>query len=129
MADIELVIKIPEEDFERCKNRFQRRIEIMGDAIANGTPLPKGHGRIMDVDKIIKKMEEREECLKDNRSMYETACVETALDMFGDTIIEADKEYEVEVITRGNCMMCGKELTEGLFFCKECEAKAIQGRK
>lgn len=61
-------------------------------AVQNGTPLPKGHGRIMDVDKIIKKMEEREEQLKDNRSMYETSCVETALDMFGETIIEADKE-------------------------------------
>ena len=36
---------------------------------------------------------------------------------------EADKKYETEVITRGNCMMCGKELTEGLFFCKECEEK------
>ncbi len=32
-------------------------------------------------------------------------------------------KYEAKVITRGNCMMCGKELTEGLFFCKECEAK------
>ena len=40
-----------------------------------------------------------------------------------DTIIEADKKYEVEIITRGNCMMCGKELDEGLFFCKECEGK------
>lgn len=38
-------------------------------------------------------------------------------------------KYEAKVITRGNCMMCGKELTEGLFFCKECEEKAIQGRK
>ena len=38
-------------------------------------------------------------------------------------------KYEAKVITRGNCMMCGKELTEGLFFCKECEAKAIQSRK
>lgn len=37
---------------------------------------------------------------------------------------KGDKEYEVEVITRGNCMICGKELTEGLFFCKECEEKA-----
>ena len=37
-------------------------------------------------------------------------------------------KYETKVITRGNCMICGKELTEGLFFCKECEAKAIQGR-
>lgn len=35
-----------------------------------------------------------------------------------------DKEYEVKVITRGNCMMCGKELTEGLFLCKECGEKA-----
>lgn len=41
---------------------------------------------------------------------------------------KTDKEYEAKVITRGNCMMCGKELTEGLFFCKECESKAIQGR-
>ena len=32
--------------------------------------------------------------------------------------------YEAEVITRGNCMMCGKELTEGLFLCKECGEKA-----
>lgn len=32
-------------------------------------------------------------------------------------------KYEAKVITRGNCMMCGKELTEGLFFCKECSAK------
>lgn len=34
--------------------------------------------------------------------------------------------HKVKVITRGNCMMCGKELTEGLFFCKDCEAKAIK---
>ena len=39
-------------------------------------------------------------------------------------IIEADKKRKVEIITRGNCMMCGKELDEGLFFCKECEAKS-----
>jgi len=52
MADIELVIKIPEEDFERCKKRFQMRIGIMGDAIANGTPLPKGH-RFIDADEIL----------------------------------------------------------------------------
>lgn len=41
MSDIELVIKIPEEDFERCKKRFQMRTDIMGDAIANGIPLDK----------------------------------------------------------------------------------------
>ena len=36
---------------------------------------------------------------------------------------------EAKVINRGNCMMCGKKLTEGIFFCKDCESKAIQGRK
>lgn len=42
-------------------------------------------------------------------------------------IERADKEYEVEVVTRCNCMMCGKELTEGLFFCKECEKAKKEG--
>ena len=54
MAGIELVIKIPEEDYERCKKRFLMRLNIMGDAIANGTPLPKGHGRLVDESKITK---------------------------------------------------------------------------
>lgn len=48
MADVELVIKIPEEDFESCKKRTQMRINIVWDAIANGIPLPKGHGRCKD---------------------------------------------------------------------------------
>lgn len=52
MANIELVIKISEEDFERCKKRFQMRVNIMGDAIANGIPLPKGHGRLIDADSM-----------------------------------------------------------------------------
>ena len=36
-------------------------------------------------------------------------------------------KYEAKVITSGNCMMCGKELTEGLFFCEECETKGVRG--
>lgn len=92
---IEVVIKIPEEDWKFIKEsdgcRYSRTII---EAVINGIPLPKGHGRIMDVDKVIKKMEEREEQLKDDRSIWETAGVETALDMFGETIIEADKECE-----------------------------------
>ena len=35
-----------------------------------------------------------------------------------------DADSNFEIVTRGNCIMCGKELDEGLFFCKECEAKA-----
>lgn len=32
-------------------------------------------------------------------------------------------KYDIKVVTRGRCMICGKDLTEGLFFCKECEEK------
>ena len=93
MADIELVIKIPKEKYNMIKNKMYCAIydvEVY-EAVTNGTLLPKGHGRIMDVDKVIKKMEEREEQLKDDRSIWETAGVEMALDMFGEIIIEADK--------------------------------------
>lgn len=57
MTDIELVIKIPEEDFERCKKKFQMSINIMGDAIANGIPLPKGHGRLKDIDEVERRLD------------------------------------------------------------------------
>ena len=50
---MQIVIDIPEEDFERCKKRFQMRIDIMGDAISKGIPLPKGHGRILDEKEIL----------------------------------------------------------------------------
>lgn len=48
------------------------------------------HGRLIDADALNKKMEERIDRLKDNRSMYEASCVATALDLFALTIIEAE---------------------------------------
>ena len=99
---MQIVIDLPEEDHKGICHLTNEQLPILPVEvaetlmrIANGTPIPKGHGKIMDVDKIVKKMEEREEQLKDNRALYETACVETAIDMFGETIIEADnKESE-----------------------------------
>lgn len=82
-------------------------------AVINGTLLPKGHGRLIDADYKVS---------SDGRT------IDTICGYMAPTIIEADTKYEAKVITRGNCMMCGKELTEGLFFCKECEAKTTQGR-
>lgn len=84
---VEVVIKIPKYYLTHPQD-----YSCLAECVRRGTPLPKGHGRIMDVDKIIKKMEEREEQLKDDRSIWETAGVETALDMFGETIIEAESE-------------------------------------
>lgn len=89
----------------------------MAKAIRKGKVLPKGHGRLVDAKKLL--------------NTFWTYCKQgdfgyhQAEDLIksAHTIVEADKKYEVKVITRGNCMMCGKELTEGLFLCKECEVQ------
>ena len=57
MADIELVINIPEKLYEDIKKHglcgYCSDREIVSEAIANGTPLPKGHGRILDEKDIL----------------------------------------------------------------------------
>lgn len=59
MADIELVIKIPEGDYKHILHR-QREYCITTtrweDIIAKGTPLPKGHGDLKDADEMKRKM-------------------------------------------------------------------------
>lgn len=64
--DIELVIKISEKTVNDIKDNamFAKPIadHIKWDvtsAIVNGTPLPKGHGKIGDLDELIKAMKER----------------------------------------------------------------------
>lgn len=59
MTDIELVIKIPEEIRLALINNIQLSIDqqsicdsYIKQSIINGTPLPKGHGRIIDEDQI-----------------------------------------------------------------------------
>ena len=88
MADIELVIKVPEEIYTASQivdTKYQDVIQIPLEVIANGIPLPKGHGRIADMDEAIK-------CIEDVNgedaiwaiSLIEWACAKR-------TIIEADK--------------------------------------
>jgi len=85
MENIELVIKIPEEDYKHILHR-QREYCIttskLEDVIANGTPLPKGHGRLIDADAINRK---DVNCANVPMNFIDTA----------PTIIEADKESEV----------------------------------
>jgi len=58
MADIELVIKLPEEIYRNYKKVWQkRRGSIPESCIAFGTPLPKGHGRLVDGDKLFSYIE------------------------------------------------------------------------
>ena len=49
MTDIELVIKIPKETYEAVCNENMLPYNIV-NAIKNSTPLPKGHGKLKDVD-------------------------------------------------------------------------------
>ena len=58
MADIELVIKIPEESFSEIDDEnYQSKISwydtTLFCAIKNGTLLPKGHGRLIDADAVL----------------------------------------------------------------------------
>ncbi len=89
---MKLVIDIPKE----VKEAFDKADEInfcfydynsmIGKAIRNGTPLPKGHGRIADMDEAIKCIEE----VKGDDAIYAIALIEWACAK--RTVIEADKE-------------------------------------
>lgn len=56
MADIELVIKISEEMYKWVNdvNKFFADYGLSDfiDLVENGTPLPKGHGRLIDGDRF-----------------------------------------------------------------------------
>ena len=50
MADVELVIKIPEETYEYWKEHKYEY--VFAEAISKGVILPKGHGRLIDGSKL-----------------------------------------------------------------------------
>ena len=49
---MKLIVDISEEDFEKAKHG-RAGVSVMRKAITNGTPLPKGHGRILDEKDIL----------------------------------------------------------------------------
>lgn len=95
MADIELVIKIPEEIYKKIKGAMlicgRRNNKTFGyilfNAVINGTPIPQGHGRLIDADRL------REEMEKDVRRAMSFADL-TDFVWLAPTIIEEDKGEE-----------------------------------
>ena len=88
MADIELVIKISRESYNNLTIGCAQRVSDgeMREAIKNGTPLPKGHGKLKDVDELKKyKHHDYNRC--------ENAVSVAYID-WAETIIEADGEAE-----------------------------------
>lgn len=84
MADIELVIKIPEEEYEMIVNSEDCGLHTLTRAIANGTPLPKGHGRIGDLDAL--------RCENADFDTYNDYCTMFDEIEAAETILDADKE-------------------------------------
>ena len=82
MTDIELVIKIPKAYYEmvleRCKD------PVLLNAFKNGTPLPKGHGRLIDASKL------NDVEIYDRLNDIYGASMEQIMN--AETIVEADKE-------------------------------------
>ena len=136
---MQIVIDIPNgiyDTIQAYEMISREQLAVLQMHILNGTPLPKGHGRLIDAD-YLKDVILLHNFHGNNKNIvpytdrkgYRLRQKEVDESIINaPTIIEADKEYEAEVITRGKCMMCGKELTEGLFFCKECGDKANSGK-
>ena len=91
MADIKLVINISEESYKNIKEQVDKRdypdMQI-GRAIADGIPLPKGHGRIGDLDELIKVMKER----NDDNGGEPLNAVDRGYDLSFQHMIEESKE-------------------------------------
>lgn len=109
MANIDLVIRIPEECYKQIqkhifsiaydaiktkeeKKQVEEKFNVVL-AIKNGTPLPKGHGRLGDIDKLIKEVEHFHKCPNGHSDVYDEAMIINFLDN-APTIIKADKESE-----------------------------------
>lgn len=97
MADIELVIKIPEVDYKHFKELYESLpkdtifVDTVAYYIGNGTPLPKGHGELVDIRPLMRGLYE-EKCV--GELTYTTSEVYRMLDDETTTIIEADTESE-----------------------------------
>lgn len=86
---MKIVIDIHEKDYQAIKSGYLP-FGAIAYAIANGTPLPEHHGRLIDADALYKSSRL---CHTEEDG---TACVEWREINDAPTIIEADKEEENE---------------------------------
>jgi hypothetical protein len=97
MADIELVIKIPEELYTEYlyiqlgRGSGKGIVSQLLRAIKDGTPLPKGHGRLKDIDAFITKVKSDREHSAYTRSWTADDVLDALNNSYIPTIIEADK--------------------------------------
>ena len=103
---MQIVIDIPEDVYNRfthnevrprCEITEEERFQMNADAVrltrafCNGTPLPKGHGRLIDADVIPSSVELKGFLTQDDMHLVTIDRVKQVLSDL-PTIIEADKE-------------------------------------
>lgn len=94
---MKLIIEISDGAYSRLKNRKETTLDLNNicKAVLTGTPLPKGHGRLIDAEDMAKEIirawtlweKKGEDC-------YLFSDVITPLLVSRKTIIEADREGE-----------------------------------
>lgn len=89
MADIELVIKIPEKDYDKLSRG--ELIDTVCMSIKNGVPLPKGYGRLIDAGEYLDVLNNAQ---IEGLNTYKGLGRAKELLIEAPTIIEADKEQE-----------------------------------
>lgn len=82
---MQIVIDISKDDYRKVQDG-RANVSMMQKAIRNGTPLPKGHGRLIDADDLMEIYSQFEFCSDMGDAME-------ILD-HKPTIIEADTESE-----------------------------------
>ena len=94
MADIELVIKISEDSYNATCNgcMLPPDVENVVQGIKNGTPLPKGHGAIVDLKQVIKIEIEEPHTGKKMIWNNNPKINDTTWHMVTPTIIDADRK-------------------------------------
>ena len=94
---MKLIIDIPNRIYVMTKEMKQvidADNEYVAKAIANGIPLPKGHGRLIDADELLKNKEKFFSVFEEDIGGHYSVRQKYIDD--APTIIEADKESEEE---------------------------------
>lgn len=92
---MKMIINIPDYRFEQCQKDITTfdLFEELVDAVKNGTLIPKGHGKIVDVKEVeeyLNNIQQELDGWGDTDSAIEIAKARMGLDVVS-TIIEADK--------------------------------------
>ena len=83
---MKVVIDIPKEEYELCKRQCDTEcLDTLMIAVKYGTPLPKGHGRLIDANVLQMEMD------KDIRKAMSFVDLKDFV-WLAPTIVEADKE-------------------------------------